>query len=107
MADVVLFKGIIAGERVYLVVWGDDILLAAREADRIAKVKAHFSQKSTGAIWGRHLLPWARVDARQRGAHPEVDAEEADEEAGRTLRTGRHAGAKRSSWNGGQGDGGR
>jgi hypothetical protein len=45
MADAALFMGIIAGERVYLVLWVDDILAAARGAERIAKVKAHLAEK--------------------------------------------------------------
>jgi hypothetical protein len=45
MADAALFTGIIAGERVYLMVWVDDILVAARGAERIAKVKAHLAEK--------------------------------------------------------------
>jgi hypothetical protein len=45
MADAALFTGIIAGERVYLVVWVDDILVAARRAERIAKMKAHLAEK--------------------------------------------------------------
>ncbi|GAQ92836.1 putative retrotransposon protein [Klebsormidium nitens] len=44
-ADAALFTEIVAGERVYLVVWVDDILVAARGADRIGKVKAHFGEK--------------------------------------------------------------
>ena len=39
-ADAALFVGVVNGERVYLVVWVDDILVAARGAERIAKVKA-------------------------------------------------------------------
>ncbi|GAQ92751.1 hypothetical protein KFL_011220010 [Klebsormidium nitens] len=45
MADAALFTGIVAGERVYIVVWVDDILVAARGAERIAKVKAHLGEK--------------------------------------------------------------
>ncbi|GAQ93539.1 hypothetical protein KFL_016330010 [Klebsormidium nitens] len=45
MADEALFTGIVAGKRVYLVVWVDDILVAARGAERIAKVKPHLLEK--------------------------------------------------------------
>src|SRR3569833_4673994 len=45
MADAALFTRVVAGERVYLVVWVDDILVAARGAERIAKVKAHLAEK--------------------------------------------------------------
>ncbi|GAQ84380.1 hypothetical protein KFL_001870020 [Klebsormidium nitens] len=37
MADAALFTEIVTGERVYIVVWVDDILVAARGVDRIAK----------------------------------------------------------------------
>ncbi|GAQ93602.1 Ribonuclease H-like superfamily protein with integrase and polymerase domains [Klebsormidium nitens] len=45
MADAALFTGKVAGERVYIVVWVDDILVAARGAERIAKAKAHLGEK--------------------------------------------------------------
>ena len=45
MADAARFTGIVAGERVYLVVWADDSLVAARGAERSAKVKAHLAEK--------------------------------------------------------------
>ncbi|GAQ87982.1 hypothetical protein KFL_003920010 [Klebsormidium nitens] len=41
MADAALVTGIIAGDRVYVVVWVDDILVATRGADRIAKRSKH------------------------------------------------------------------
>ena len=44
-ADAALFVGVVNGERVYLIVWVDDILVAARGAERIAKVKAHLADK--------------------------------------------------------------
>src|SRR3569833_2696538 len=44
-ADAALFVGVVNGERVYLIVWVDDILIAARGAERIAKVKAHLAEK--------------------------------------------------------------
>ncbi|GAQ93544.1 hypothetical protein KFL_016370010 [Klebsormidium nitens] len=44
-ADAALFSGVVDGERVYLIVWVDDILVAARGAERIAKVKAHLAEK--------------------------------------------------------------
>ncbi|GAQ93615.1 Retrotransposon protein with reverse transcriptase and integrase domains [Klebsormidium nitens] len=42
-ADAALFTGKVDGERVYLVVWVD--VVAARGAERIAKVKAHLAEK--------------------------------------------------------------
>ncbi|GAQ93236.1 hypothetical protein KFL_013790010, partial [Klebsormidium nitens] len=53
MADAALFMEVVAGERVYLVVWVDDILVAARGADRIAKVKAHLGKKFDVRDWGK------------------------------------------------------
>jgi hypothetical protein len=44
-ADATLFTGDIDGERVYLVVWVDDILIAARREQRVAAVKAHLAAK--------------------------------------------------------------
>ena len=52
-ADPAFFSGIMEGERVYLVVWVDDILIAAPGAKRAAKVKAHLAEAFTCAIWGR------------------------------------------------------
>ncbi|GAQ93627.1 hypothetical protein KFL_017300010 [Klebsormidium nitens] len=45
IANAALFTGIVAGELVYLGSWVDDILVAARGAERIAKVKAHLAEK--------------------------------------------------------------
>ncbi|GAQ92324.1 Reverse transcriptase [Klebsormidium nitens] len=44
-ADAALFSGVVDGERVYLIVWVDDILVAARGAERILKVKVHLTEK--------------------------------------------------------------
>lgn len=44
-ADGALFSGIVDGERVYLVVWVDDIVIAAPGTERAAKVKAHLAEK--------------------------------------------------------------
>jgi hypothetical protein len=44
-ADAALFSGIVDGERVYLVVWVDDILIAASGVERATKVKAHLAKK--------------------------------------------------------------
>ena len=44
-ADAALFSGSVDGERVYLVVWVDDILIAAPGTERAAKVKAHLAEK--------------------------------------------------------------
>ena len=43
-ADPAFFSGIVDGERVYLVVWVDDILIGAPGAERAAKVKAHLAE---------------------------------------------------------------
>ncbi|GAQ92062.1 hypothetical protein KFL_009150020 [Klebsormidium nitens] len=45
MADAALFTGIVAGERGYLVVWVDDILVEACGEERFVKVKAHLTEK--------------------------------------------------------------
>ncbi|GAQ84778.1 hypothetical protein KFL_002050210 [Klebsormidium nitens] len=45
MGDAALSTGLEAGDRVYLVVWVDDILVAARGAEGFAKVKAHLAEK--------------------------------------------------------------
>ncbi|GAQ91311.1 hypothetical protein KFL_007630020 [Klebsormidium nitens] len=45
LTDTALFLGVVDGERAYLIVWVDDILVAARGAERIAKVKAHLAEK--------------------------------------------------------------
>jgi ATP-binding cassette subfamily B (MDR/TAP) protein 1 len=44
-ADVALFRGIMDGETVWLLVWVDDILVAAQGEERVAKVKAHLIAK--------------------------------------------------------------
>ncbi|GAQ93561.1 hypothetical protein KFL_016490010, partial [Klebsormidium nitens] len=44
-SDAALFTGVIDGERVWVVVWVDDILIAAKGEQRLAKVKAHLSEK--------------------------------------------------------------
>ncbi|GAQ92498.1 hypothetical protein KFL_010300020 [Klebsormidium nitens] len=45
IADAALFTGIVDGERVYLVVRVDDILVAPHGAERIGKVKAHLAER--------------------------------------------------------------
>jgi len=44
-ADVALFQGTVDGETFWLLVWVDDILVAAQGEERIAKVKAHLTVK--------------------------------------------------------------
>ncbi len=44
-ADVALFRGTVDGETVWLLVWVDDILVAAQGEERVAKVKAHLTAK--------------------------------------------------------------
>jgi hypothetical protein len=44
-ADATLFRGTMDGETVWLLVWVDDILVAAQGEERIAKVKAHLTAK--------------------------------------------------------------
>jgi len=44
-ADAALFRGIVDGETVWLLVWVDDILVAAQGEERVAKVKAHLTAK--------------------------------------------------------------
>jgi hypothetical protein len=43
--NVALFRGTMDGETVWLLVWVDDILVAAQGEERIAKVKAHLTAK--------------------------------------------------------------
>ncbi|GAQ92913.1 hypothetical protein KFL_011980020 [Klebsormidium nitens] len=45
LTDAALFSEVVDGERVYLIVWVDGILVAARGAERIAKAKAHLAEK--------------------------------------------------------------
>jgi hypothetical protein len=44
-ADAALFRGTVDGETVWLLVWVDDILVAAQGKERVAKVKAHLTAK--------------------------------------------------------------
>ena len=44
VADAALFVGEVDGEEVFLLVWVDDILIATRGKDRVAKVKAHLAR---------------------------------------------------------------
>jgi hypothetical protein len=44
-ADVTFFRGTVDGEIVWLLVWVDDILVAAQGEERVAKVKAHLIAK--------------------------------------------------------------
>ncbi len=44
-ADAALFQGTVDGETVWLLVWVDDILVAAQGEERVAKVKAHLTAK--------------------------------------------------------------
>ncbi|GAQ92940.1 hypothetical protein KFL_012140020 [Klebsormidium nitens] len=53
MADAALFTRIVAGKPVHLVVWVDDILVAACGAERIAKMKKQWRRNLTCAIWTR------------------------------------------------------
>ena len=65
MADVALFTArVVAGERVYLVVWVDDILVAARGAERIAKVKAHLAEKFDVRDLGEATVKFIRAATR-------------------------------------------
>jgi hypothetical protein len=95
MADAALFTGIIAGKRVYLVVWVDDILVAARGAERIAKVKAHLAEKFDVRNLGEatYFLGMELTRNWEARTLHEAHAKEADGGAGRTLRTGRRAAA--------------
>jgi hypothetical protein len=43
--DVALFRGTVDGETVWLLVWVDDILVAAQGEERVAKMKAHLTTK--------------------------------------------------------------
>jgi hypothetical protein len=43
--DVALFRGTVDSETVWLLVWVDDILVAAQGEERVAKVKAHLTAK--------------------------------------------------------------
>ena len=44
-SDAALFSGVVDGERVWVVVWVDDILIAASGEPRLAKVKSHLASK--------------------------------------------------------------
>ncbi len=44
-ADTALFRGTVDGETIWLLVWVDDILVAAQGEERVAKVKAHLTAK--------------------------------------------------------------
>jgi hypothetical protein len=44
-ADAALFRGTVDGETIWLLVWVDDILVAAQGEERVAKVKAHLTTK--------------------------------------------------------------
>ncbi|GAQ93583.1 putative retrotransposon protein [Klebsormidium nitens] len=44
VADAALFVGEVDGEEVFLLVWVDDILIATRGKDRVAKMKAHLAR---------------------------------------------------------------
>jgi hypothetical protein len=94
MADAALFTGIIAGERIYLVVWVDDILVAAREAERIAKVKAHLAEKFDVRDLGEATYFLGMELTRNRQARTlKLSQKKLTGGAGRTLRTGGRAGA--------------
>ncbi|GAQ92986.1 hypothetical protein KFL_012360010 [Klebsormidium nitens] len=67
-ADAALFSGVVDGERVYLIVWVDDILVAARGAERIAKVKAHLAEKFDVRDLGEATLAGARARSVPLGA---------------------------------------
>ncbi len=43
--DAALFRGTVDGETVWLLVWVDDILVAAQGEERVAKVKTHLTAK--------------------------------------------------------------
>jgi len=43
--DAALFRGTVDGETVWLLVWVDDILVAAQGEEQVAKVKAHLRAK--------------------------------------------------------------
>ncbi len=44
-ADAALFQSTVDGETIWLLVWVDDILVAAQGEERVAKVKAHLTAK--------------------------------------------------------------
>jgi hypothetical protein len=44
-SDAALFTGEVDGDRVWIIVWVDDILIAAAGEQRVAKVKKHLSSK--------------------------------------------------------------
>ena len=44
-SDAALFSGVVDGERVWVLVWVDDILIAASGQPRLAKVKSHLASK--------------------------------------------------------------
>ncbi|GAQ93461.1 hypothetical protein KFL_015490010 [Klebsormidium nitens] len=80
MAHAALFTRIVAGEQVYLVVLVNDILVAARGAERIAKVKAHLAEKFDMRDRGAatYSLGMELTCDRKARMHPEADVEEAD-----------------------------
>jgi hypothetical protein len=44
-ADAALFRSTVDGETIWLLVWVDDILVAAQGEEQVAKVKAHLTAK--------------------------------------------------------------
>ncbi|GAQ93443.1 hypothetical protein KFL_015360015 [Klebsormidium nitens] len=67
LADAALFSGVVDGERVYLIVWVDDILVAARGPERIAK--AHLAEKFDVRGLGEASYFLGMELARDREAH--------------------------------------
>lgn len=82
MANAALFTDVTAGERVYLVVWVDDVLVTARGLEHIEKVKADLAEKFDVRELGDATF-FVRMElTRDRGgAHPKAGAEKADEES--------------------------
>ena len=68
-ADAALFTGVVDGERVWVVVWVDDILIAAAGEQRVTKVKAHLSGKFDVRDLGPAEFFLGMELTRDRGAH--------------------------------------
>jgi hypothetical protein len=68
-ADAALFVGEINGEEVYLVVWVDDILIAAPGEQRVATVKAHLAAKFDVRDLGAAKFFLGMELTRDRAAH--------------------------------------
>ena len=107
-ADAALFSGEVDGERVFLVVWVDDILIAAPGEERVAQVKAHLASKFDVRDLGEATYFLGMELARDRAARtPKLAQRKLTGRAARAILVDGRAGAVRSPECGGEADEGR